>query len=207
MAEYIDREAAVKIAEKFGLSNGTVLGRHTGIADYIASEIAELPPADVVPVRHGQFEKGDILQNVHAGKISPHRYVVFLKYGTQYDRKTCDCIAFDGARIRFYQEVPGFEVVGHIDNVYAIFSALKGARSRISKTGDEWVPVAEKTPTAFLSVLGYMTDAGPFPPVRECYSVGRNDNQFYFPALGEFHPVSHWKPMPEPPEVTSHEKE
>lgn len=72
---------------------------------------------------------------------------------------------------------------------------------------DDWIPVEEKSPPAFFSVLGHMTDAGPFPPVRECYSVGRNDNQFYFPALGEFHPVSHWKPMPEPPEVTNHEKE
>ena len=52
MAEYIDREAAVKIAEKYGLANGSVLGRHTGLADCIASEIATLPAADVVPVVH-----------------------------------------------------------------------------------------------------------------------------------------------------------
>ncbi len=50
MAEYIEREAAVRIAEKYGLANGSVLGRHTGLADCIASEIAALPAADVVPV-------------------------------------------------------------------------------------------------------------------------------------------------------------
>lgn len=51
--EYISREAAVKIAEKYGLANGTVLGRHTGLADCIASEISGLPAADVAEVVHG----------------------------------------------------------------------------------------------------------------------------------------------------------
>lgn len=50
MADYIERKAAVKIAEKYGLANGSVLGRHTGLADCIASEIASLPTADVAPV-------------------------------------------------------------------------------------------------------------------------------------------------------------
>lgn len=50
MAEYIKRTDAVKIAEKYGLANGSVLGRHTGLADCIARDISELPAADVVPV-------------------------------------------------------------------------------------------------------------------------------------------------------------
>ena len=48
--EYISREAAVKIAEKYGLADGSVLGRHTGLADCIASEISALPAADVAEV-------------------------------------------------------------------------------------------------------------------------------------------------------------
>lgn len=55
MAKYIEKEVAVKIAEKYGLTDGSVLGRHSGIADCIASEIATLPIADVVPVRHGRW--------------------------------------------------------------------------------------------------------------------------------------------------------
>ena len=55
MAEYIEREAAVKIAEKYGLANGSALGRHTGLADCIASEIADIPAADVAPVVHGRW--------------------------------------------------------------------------------------------------------------------------------------------------------
>ena len=63
-------------------------------------------------------------------------------------------------------------------------------------TVQEWIPVDEQLPEKFISVLGYMTDAGEFPPVRECYTVG---NAFFFPALGDVHPVSHWCEMPQPP--------
>lgn len=55
MAEYIKREAAVKAVEKYGLTNGVVLGRHTGLAICIASEIADIPAADVAPVVHGRW--------------------------------------------------------------------------------------------------------------------------------------------------------
>ena len=63
-------------------------------------------------------------------------------------------------------------------------------------TVQKWISVDEKLPQNFISVLGYMTDAGEFPPVRECYTVG---NVFFFPALGDIHPVSHWREMPQPP--------
>ena len=63
-------------------------------------------------------------------------------------------------------------------------------------TVQEWISVDEKLPQNFISVLGYMTDAGEFPPVRECYTVG---NAFFFPALGDIHPVSHWRELPQPP--------
>ena len=63
-------------------------------------------------------------------------------------------------------------------------------------TVQQWISVKEHLPQNFVSVLGYMTDAGEFPPVRECYTVG---NAFFFPALGDVHPVSHWCEMPQPP--------
>ena len=63
-------------------------------------------------------------------------------------------------------------------------------------TVQEWISVDDRLPQNFVSVLGYMTDAGEFPPVRECYTVG---NAFFFPALGDVHPVSHWCEMPQPP--------
>ena len=63
-------------------------------------------------------------------------------------------------------------------------------------TVQEWISVDDRLPQNFVSVLGYMTDAGEFPPVRECYTVG---NAFFFPTLGDVHPVSHWCEMPQPP--------
>ena len=57
MAEYIDREAAEKVAERYGCTYGAALGRHSGLADCIASEIEALPAADVSPVRHGRWIK------------------------------------------------------------------------------------------------------------------------------------------------------
>ena len=53
MAEYIRRDDAVKIAERYGLANGSALGRHTGLADCIAIKISDLPAADVAEVVHG----------------------------------------------------------------------------------------------------------------------------------------------------------
>lgn len=55
MAEYIDREAAEKVAERYGCTYGAALGRNSGLADCIASEIEALPAADVSPVRHGRW--------------------------------------------------------------------------------------------------------------------------------------------------------
>ena len=63
-------------------------------------------------------------------------------------------------------------------------------------TVQEWISVDDRLPQNFVSVLGYMTDAGEFPSVRECYTVG---NAFFFPALGDVHPVSQWCEMPKPP--------
>lgn len=62
-----------------------------------------------------------------------------------------------------------------------------------------WIRVEDSMPQEFVSVLGYMTDASPFPPVRECYRVGK---VFFFPALRDIHPVSHWMPMPTKEEST-----
>ncbi len=58
----------------------------------------------------------------------------------------------------------------------------------------EWIPAGDpKRPADFVPVLACMADAGPFPPVRESYTV---NGRFYFPALCEFHPITHWAEMP-----------
>lgn len=55
MADCIKREAAVKIAEKYGLANNSALRRHAELADCIASEIVSLPTTDVATVMHGKW--------------------------------------------------------------------------------------------------------------------------------------------------------
>ena len=67
MTDYIKRTDAVKIAEKYGLANGSVLGRHTGLADCIASEISGLPAADVAEVVHGQWVDNGIPDSILNG--------------------------------------------------------------------------------------------------------------------------------------------
>ena len=63
MTDYIKRTDAVKIAEKYGLANGSVLGRHTGLADCIARESLSLPAADVAPVVQGEWDLLDDCAN------------------------------------------------------------------------------------------------------------------------------------------------
>ena len=77
-----------------------------------------------------------------------------------------------------------------------IIQDLRRENKELRARVPQWISVDEKLPQNFISVLGYMTDAGEFPPVRECYTVG---NAFFFPALGDIHPVSHWCELPQPP--------
>lgn len=55
MKEYIERAAALRIIDKYGCSNGSVIGYHSGAVDCAGSEIARIPAADVVKVRHGRW--------------------------------------------------------------------------------------------------------------------------------------------------------
>ena len=77
-----------------------------------------------------------------------------------------------------------------------IIQDLRRENAELRARVPQWISVDERLPENFISVLGYMTDAGEFPPVRECYTVG---NAFFFPALGDVHPVSHWCEIPQPP--------
>ena len=47
MKEYIEREAVLRIIDKYGCGNGSVLGCHSGAVDCAGSEIARIPAADV----------------------------------------------------------------------------------------------------------------------------------------------------------------
>lgn len=55
MSDLVRREDVIKCIEGYGLSNGSVLGRHSGIAECILSTIERLPTIDAVPVDKIQF--------------------------------------------------------------------------------------------------------------------------------------------------------
>ena len=67
MAEYIEREAVMKIIDDYGCTHGGTLGSHSGAVDVIGSAIYKLPIADVAPVKHGHWvkEKPDVLIHWH----------------------------------------------------------------------------------------------------------------------------------------------
>lgn len=48
MKEYIEREAVLRIIDKYGCGNGSVLGYHSGAVDCAGSEIETIPAADVI---------------------------------------------------------------------------------------------------------------------------------------------------------------
>lgn len=102
MSDYISRKAAVKIAQKYGLANGSALGRHTGLADCIAIEIEGLPAADVEPVRRGKWnirvsnERTLCLECSVCGRrvdnFNLHRLLIFGEYGEACRRYPyCHC--------------------------------------------------------------------------------------------------------------------
>lgn len=69
----------------------------------------------------------------------------------------------------------------------------------------EWTSVNDRLPEQFESVIGYMPTEMPSMQVHECFRAGENWKSVYIiddygkmPSL----PVSHWMPLPEPPEVT-----
>ena len=67
MAEYISKEDAIKVAEKYGTTNGSALGTHSGVADCIAVEIYRLPDYAVVnrtAYDQATFERDTALQQL-----------------------------------------------------------------------------------------------------------------------------------------------
>lgn len=64
----------------------------------------------------------------------------------------------------------------------------------------EWISVKERMPEDWVSVLGCMRFAYPYPAVRECWVI--DGKHFFFPALRSVEQVTHWMPMPDVPKET-----
>lgn len=88
MAEYIEREAAEKVAEKYGCTNGSTIGIHSGLADCIAFEIAKIPAADVEPVRHGRWVMTVYVTTSKRGRVISNKKFSCSECGYGNGRKT-----------------------------------------------------------------------------------------------------------------------
>ena len=73
-------------------------------------------------------------------------------------------------------------------------------------TEDEprWIPVTERLPEPFVSVLVQMPGEKPFPTVREGYisTDGKWVGGYFKRKTDE---VTHWMPLPEPPKEENHD--
>ena len=65
-------------------------------------------------------------------------------------------------------------------------------------TVQQWIPVTERLPEAFVSVLVQMPGEKPFPTVREGF-ISKNGVWHSACFDRESDEVTHWRPMPEPP--------
>lgn len=52
----IDNDKVLKMTENYGTTNGTTLGRHSGVVEIICYQIAKLPTIEAKPVRHGTWK-------------------------------------------------------------------------------------------------------------------------------------------------------
>jgi hypothetical protein len=104
MAEYIERKAAIQEAEARGLAHGSTLGRHSGVADAIATALLFLPAADVAPVTRGkwidkqrwEYRKGNVTMSGDTGaKCTACGAVNFTGVGNSHTRFCPNC----GARM------------------------------------------------------------------------------------------------------------
>lgn len=104
-----------------------------------------------------------------------------------------ECVFKD--EVKMYEALKGYEFTGMSPADIRIMeiSALREQEQR------RWIPVAERLPQNYISVLVYTPKAGLFPLVHEAY-IG-DDGEWHSSVFYgiENEDVTHWMPMPEPP--------
>ena len=110
MARYIDADAFLKKIERFSLSNGTTLGKHSGVADEIIDILIAEPIADVVPkseVDRLETEIRLLTENSISAKypccVSCSKGLILTKSLEEYDKLLAD-IASEVAR-EIFEEI------------------------------------------------------------------------------------------------------
>lgn len=55
--DYVERDALLRKIKRYSLSDGSVLGKHSGAAEELILEVELFPSADVAPVRRGHWKR------------------------------------------------------------------------------------------------------------------------------------------------------
>lgn len=184
--QLIDEFKKELMSEFIRLCNGNDFNKLTllkigDVIDRLHEKYSAIPTADVAPETHGEWVpmNNPYWKNICAIAERQRAKGISI-YGQGIEANPAEVIT----RIEYLQE----ELVDALMYCEWIKDGIRGT--------ENWIPVTERLPENFVSVLGCMADAGPFPSVRECYTIGK---EFYFPALLAVHPVTHWMPLPEPP--------
>ena len=83
---------------------------------------------------------------------------------------------------------------------YSDFAFLSAAISALREQEERrWIPVTERLPQNYISVLVYIPTAEPLPMVHEAYIGGDGEwhSSIFYGIENE--DVTHWMPMPKPP--------
>ena len=102
----------------------------------------------------------------------------------------------------------GYEVIIKTDSEADYKSAEEFARKLIdhakpvtdNNVGGKWIPVTERLPRPFVSVLTFLPDHAPCPTVHECYITPDGEWCSAVVYGVEDGDVTYWMPLPEPPE-------
>lgn len=74
---------------------------------------------------------------------------------------------------------------------------VPGLRKVIEEQERKWIPVSDRLPKEFISVLVHIPEMNPCPPVMEAYRIG--DGWVTKMAAFDINCATHWMPLPEPP--------
>lgn len=87
-----------------------------------------------------ELKKGDIVQNIFAGKRNPTRFLLYIGKGTcrqgRYTSRVYDCIGYDGRKVQLFREPDGLVKVGHMDEFDKFMAALATLKDRKGDDND-----------------------------------------------------------------------